>query len=143
MSRQFPRVWAQSPLDLDRLRAWLSFWRVLAWPLALVLFACLFRAEGVDLTRRLTRGEIAGTRFEFEKAAAGYIKERVDVLAAEPDPARTTIMDGWNLGTPGTRSISMLLNDSISSASDWTKVDTPAHRGRAGVYGVNPPEGQR
>lgn len=71
-----------------QLEVWLTFIASLTWPIVVVVVIMLFRGQISELTGRVQTGEIAGAKFTFSEAAAGYIRASVDDLAREKNPER-------------------------------------------------------
>ncbi|MGM0564522.1 MAG: hypothetical protein ACQES2_09340 [Pseudomonadota bacterium] len=90
---------------------WLTFFSKIldsiSWPVAAVIIAALFRSQISDLIRRLKKGKVGSTEFEFESAlrdlSAGkkfpekeemrFIRTHASDL--RPSEARSTVLESW------------------------------------------------
>ena len=115
--------------SVERLKAWLGFLGSFAWPVVILVLVLMFRSQLTELTKRIESGEIAGAKFSFQEAAAGYIQNSIGELAQESDPIRRESLANdirsvaSALGAVNPKSLGMMITAS-DSCHYW--VD-PAH----------------
>ena len=99
--------------------------KALAWPVAAIVIACLFRKQLRALIERIRKGKIGPAEFEFEQEVKGLVEQAPAPLQLPTPTATPTVALATN-------------NPRAAILEAWLRVESSAHR-LSYYSGVTPP----